>query len=388
MTDPAVYDWSKYQPVLDEAQRARLDRPGDGLRARAALGDQRRARHRHAPEPERVPHVHDRGRRALRRRRSRAGRSGTSPTTRSSCARSTTAATARCRRRSTATSTPPRCAAWRRPATRSPVLMGETAPSGTGKVVAPLTFLRGALCLTTSYKKPRQVRQAARRRLRPPRLHHAPGPVLQARRAQRRDDRRAVAADQGARPRGARPASSPSSLPVYLTEFGIQSTPDPLFGVSLQRQAEYRSISERIAYDNPRVAAFSQYLLHRRRAARRHVPTLAALRRLRVRACAPPTGKAKPALDGFRLPLVGASARAAKVSLWGLVRPAGGATQVVVQQRDQRQASWTTLDDRDAPTAAAPSRRRHALGLEHARVARAVDRARRARPSPVRRRAR
>ena len=30
---------------------------------------------------------------------------------------------------------------------------------------------------------------------------------------------------------------------------------------SLQRQAEYRSISEQIAYDNPRVAAFSQYLL-------------------------------------------------------------------------------------------------------------------------------
>ena len=32
-------------------------------------------------------------------------------------------------------------------------------------------------------------------------------------------------------------------------------------GVSLQRQSEYRAISERIAYDNPRVVAFSQYLL-------------------------------------------------------------------------------------------------------------------------------
>jgi hypothetical protein len=34
-----------------------------------------------------------------------------------------------------------------------PVLMGETAPTGTGKDVAPLTFLRGALCLNDKYKK-------------------------------------------------------------------------------------------------------------------------------------------------------------------------------------------------------------------------------------------
>jgi hypothetical protein len=33
-----------------------------------------------------------------------------------------------------------------------PVLMGETAPTGTGKDVAPLTFLRGALCLSDTDK--------------------------------------------------------------------------------------------------------------------------------------------------------------------------------------------------------------------------------------------
>ena len=47
-------------------------------------------------------------------------------------------------------------------------------------------------------------------------------------------------------------------LPVYLTEFGIQSRPDPYVGVSWQRQAEFRSISEWYAWRNPRVAAFSQ----------------------------------------------------------------------------------------------------------------------------------
>ncbi len=91
-------------------------------------------------------------------------------------------------------------------------------------------------------------------------------------------------------------------LPIYLTEFGIQSVPDPFFGVSLQRQAEYRSYSERIAYDNSRVAAFSQYLLTDD-LPRADVPESQKYggfeSGLRTTG-----GKAKPALDGFRLPLV------------------------------------------------------------------------------------
>ena len=47
---------------------------------------------------------------------------------------------------------------------------------------------------------------------------------------------------------------------VYLTEFGIQSFPDRLLGVSLARQAEFIAISEHIAYRNRRVRSFSQYL--------------------------------------------------------------------------------------------------------------------------------
>ena len=50
-------------------------------------------------------------------------------------------------------------------------------------------------------------------------------------------------------------------LPIYLTEFGIQSVPDEQQGVTLAQQVQYRAISERIAWTNPRVAAFSQYLL-------------------------------------------------------------------------------------------------------------------------------
>ena len=60
------------------------------------------------------------------------------------------------------------------------ILIGETSPRGTPRVVAPLRFLRGMLCLDAQLQEGRQVRRAERRRLRPPRLHDAPGPVLQA----------------------------------------------------------------------------------------------------------------------------------------------------------------------------------------------------------------
>jgi hypothetical protein len=39
------------------------------------------------------------------------------------------------------------------------MLVGETAPRGTRKVVGPLTFLRGALCLDSRYRKRRGRRE-------------------------------------------------------------------------------------------------------------------------------------------------------------------------------------------------------------------------------------
>ncbi|MDX6687941.1 MAG: hypothetical protein QOF86_4069 [Baekduia sp.] len=220
-----------------------------------------------------------------------------------------------------------------------PVLMGETAPTGTGKDVAPLTFLRGALCLNDSYKKQKgcgtlRVDGYA---------HHAytnrSGPTFKT--TNPNDvmigvlPRLVTALDKAAVAGVVK-----KQLPIYLTEFGIQSTPDPVFGVSLQRQAEYRSYSERLAYYNPRVAAFSQYLL----TDDEHLTTGPTLLRypgfesgLRTS-----TGKAKPALDGFRLPLVAKRSGTSKVTLWGLVRPAQGATKVTVQQH-QIGGSWKSL---------------------------------------------
>jgi hypothetical protein len=220
-----------------------------------------------------------------------------------------------------------------------PVLMGETAPTGTLKDVAPLTFLRGALCLNDSSKK---VGSCGKLRV-DGYAHHAytnkKGPLFKT--THPNDvmigvlPRLVTALDKAAKA-----GTVAKRLPIYLTEFGIQSVPDPFFGVSLQRQAEYRSYSERLAYDNPRVAAFSQYLLTDD-LPRADVPESQKYggfeSGLRTTG-----GKAKPALDGFRLPLVAKKRKGStKVSLWGLARPAKRTTKVTVQQRDGG-ASWKT----------------------------------------------
>jgi hypothetical protein len=129
------------------------------------------------------------------------------------------------------------------------------------------------------------------------------------------------------------------ATPVWVTEFGVQSTPDTSLGVPLAQQAEYRSIAERILRADPRVAATSQYLLADDVALSGFQSGLIAA-----------SGKAKPSLDEFRMPLtVRRSGRTAL--LWGLVRPAGGATRVEVLVRDRSAAHSTAAATR--PTDAA-----------------------------------
>jgi hypothetical protein len=129
--------------------------------------------------------------------------------------------------------------------------------------------------------------------------------------------------------RAGRAGAIDRGVPIYLTEFGIQSKPDPFAGVSLRRQAEYLAISERIAYANPRVAAFSQYLLvddQPRKGSReqRYSGFETGLKTSK--------GKKKPAYNGFILPLA-VKAYGSSDVLWGRVRPATGPTEVTIQHK-------------------------------------------------------
>ena len=214
------------------------------------------------------------------------------------------------------------------------VLIGETSPRGTPRVVAPLAFLRGMLCLNAKYKRIGKCAPLSAGGY----AHHAyttkQGPSFKP---PPNDvtigvlSRLTMALD-----RAKRAGALTTRLPIHLTEFGIQSTPDTTSGVSLPKQVEYRAIAERIAYDNPRVAAFSQYLL------RDSDPTGPGVfggfeSGLRFAGGAP-----KPSLAAFRLPLA-VRRIGRKVSIWGLVRPATGVTTATVTYADKGSSAFKRL---------------------------------------------
>lgn len=205
------------------------------------------------------------------------------------------------------------------------LLFGETAPRGTGRVVSPLAFLRGALCLDRKYRRKGRCARIDAGGY----AHHAyttrVGPRF---RPPDRDDVTIGVLSRLTRAidRAGRAGRITRGLDLYLTEFGIQSTPDPFVGVSLGRQAEYLGIAEHMAYVNPRVASFSQYLLSDDRPRKgdrvdRYGGFESGLRRS--------DGRVKPAYAAFRLPLA-AEAYGRSDVLWGRVRPLPAQTTVTI----------------------------------------------------------
>lgn len=220
------------------------------------------------------------------------------------------------------------------------VLIGETAPAGYDSLsrreireekreihdVAPLAFLRGMLCLNAHYRKaggcsPLHAsgysHHAYSNKLGP--YYHPPGPdEVMIGTLSRLEDALNLAARAGAINGG---------LPIYLTEFGVQSTPNRFLGVSPAKQAEYDAIAEYIAWRDPRVAAFSQYLLRDdplggapgSGARGGYVGFQSGLEYV--------NGRPKPLYSAWPVPLVVFRERG-RYALWGLVRPTKGATQV------------------------------------------------------------
>jgi hypothetical protein len=221
---------------------------------------------------------------------------------------------------------------------RDRVLMGETAPRGTSRVVAPLRFLRQTLCLNRKWRK----RRGCRRLPADGYAHHAyttrTGPWFVP---PGRDDVTigALGRLNRALARAGRARSIRKGMGIYLTEFGIQSKPDPYVGVSWTRQAEYRSISEYIAFRNRRVRMFSQYLMRDDgpRPGPKYQRYSGFESGLRTDG-----GRAKRAYEGFRLPLVAWRSRG-RVRLWGIVRPARSRTKLRIEYRDSGGRRWRRL---------------------------------------------
>jgi hypothetical protein len=215
---------------------------------------------------------------------------------------------------------------------RDRVLMGETSPIGDDEIVAPLAFLRGVLCLDERYAR---VGRCARLRIAGYAHHAYPtrrGPLA---RPSSPDSVTIGALDRLVRAldRAAQAGVVRARLPIFLTEFGIESRPDVVSGVSLPRQAEQLAIAERMAFANPRVRAFSQYLMRDdppvdgASDAERYPGFETGLRHS--------DGTEKPSYRGFLLPLAVKRFGASDV-LWGRVRPARAATTVTLQRNRGR----------------------------------------------------
>jgi len=234
------------------------------------------------------------------------------------------------------------------------VLFGETAPVGYDTVnvrregsrallhpVAPLAFLRGALCLNAHYRRSGSCSElqmtgyahhaytnAAGPSYRPPEFDNVTIGVLS--RLSRALDLAAAA------------HAIPAHLPIYLTEFGVQSLPNRQLGVSVSQQAEFDAIAEHIAASNPRVAAFSQYLLRDdpiggAPGSSVHGGTVGFQTGLEY-----VNGKPKPLYSAWPVQLT-VSRRGHGYSLWGLVRQASGPTSVTILVKRKGARSFRTL---------------------------------------------
>ncbi|HEU4974848.1 MAG TPA: hypothetical protein VFT50_07125 [Baekduia sp.] len=223
----------------------------------------------------------------------------------------------------------------------TPVLMGETASRGTSQVVGPTTFLRVASCLNKHWHK---KHRSCHRLPADGYAHHAytsrGGPYykppkhgdITIRVLHRLNHVLAKAGRAGAIRRGMR---------IWLTEFGIQSWPDRVFGVKQRTQAEWRAIGEHMAYANKRVVMFSQYLM------RDDDPVAGAATRMQrysgfqtgLRGA---RGGRKKSYAAFRLPLV-ALKHGHRVKLWGMVRPARRRTTVTIEFKARGSRRWHVL---------------------------------------------
>lgn len=225
----------------------------------------------------------------------------------------------------------------------APILFGELAPRGNSLpdngTIAPLRFLRAALCLNDSYRKVgKGCGKVATNGFAIHPYTTATGPHFVP---PKKDDVTIGVLSRltSALDRAASAGALPRRLPIYVTEFGVQSLPDRLAGVSLEKQSDYRSLAEYLAYSNPRVVSFSQYLL------RDDETVNGATGRFESGLFLFKGSKPKPSRESFRLPLVVLKPAKAggKVTLWGFVRPAHGRTGSVTLQFNDGGRGWKVL---------------------------------------------
>lgn len=127
--------------------------------------------------------------------------------------------------------------------------------------------------------------------------------------------------------------SGPRRIPLWLTEFGVQTDPpDFLFGAPIKRVPAYLGLSERLAYRNSRVASYSQYPLVD------DSSNSGFQSGLRFS-----NGKPKPGVyTEYKMPIYVTRSGSSSVGFFGGVRAADGGGSVLLESRLGK-GKWTKL---------------------------------------------
>jgi hypothetical protein len=212
------------------------------------------------------------------------------------------------------------------------IFIGETAPVGRApKAMGPKEFFRKWLCLNNRLRRTsgsgcRNFKKIDADGY----AHHPYGPTSRV--PKTRDVINMLAIRQLGKylDRAAAAGRIPRNLPIYNTEFGLQSNPpDRVVSTSPVRQAALINEKEEYSYRYGRLKSYSQYLLfddppRKGPANEKWAGFQTALRFT--------SGKKKPAYTAFKFPIV-VKKRRRGVVVWGRVRPGNGKRSVQLQRK-------------------------------------------------------
>ncbi len=147
-----------------------------------------------------------------------------------------------------------------------------------------------------------------------------------------------------------------NGLPLYLTEYGFQSNPPSILGVTVRQQAAYLNESEFIAYTDPGVRTLGQFLLKDDNTSASSAAQINSTFQTGLEFS---NGKHKPAYDAYRFPVYLPAPRIARghrLRVWGFVRaaPYGSPQTVEIQYQARATAAFRTIT-----TAATDGRREY-----------------------------
>jgi hypothetical protein len=203
------------------------------------------------------------------------------------------------------------------------ILIGETSPGPGRKGTDPVTFVRGVFCLNRKFKRRKSCSPIDADGW----AQHPYDPFDAPFEENKGLINLATIGKLTEALNKARAAKATTRrLPVYVTEYGIESVPDAKFGVSELRQAEFIALSEYLMYRNGRIRSFGQYLMDDD-AGNAQINFQTGLRFS--------DGREKLSFSSFPIALVAQrrDRKDRKVRIWGHVRPDGAPFAVTVNAR-------------------------------------------------------